>query len=175
MRWLPGIVSFIMPSPKGKKGEKGDISKDNLERHGIIYDEKVYTRNQEDPKASDSQDSNLPDHVDALREALLAFAGIIPEDWKEIFDDEFEQYGRVIDEKEYLLPPAEAYFTPLRYELRNPTPRSTAAHENNERCEKIAIAARKRAKEAEAGWTHFLRKKIFRDFDEEKNSRTEIE
>jgi hypothetical protein len=155
---------------------RGDISRENLERHGIVYDEKVYACDHQEDNAFSNLGSSIPDHVDALREALLEFSSIIPDDWKEIFDDEFKQYGsKISEEKDRLQPSATAYFTLQRYELRRPSPQSTAAHENNERCKKIAEAARKRAKEAEAGWTHFLRTNVFGDFDGENNSRTEIE
>ncbi|KAL9087713.1 MAG: hypothetical protein Q9165_006480, partial [Trypethelium subeluteriae] len=183
------------------KPPPGSISRRNLERHGIIYHEKVYicddrVEDQSEDSAttdaeSDCVESGLPSHVNALREALLTFSDIIPEDWRELFDDESKQYSSgfdeeqgtgwnaskkrtQIDEVESVQPPAAAYFTSRRYELRWPSPQSTVAHENNERCKKIADAARKRAKEAEAAWAHFLRRRIFRDFDEENNSRTEI-
>lgn len=153
----------------------GDISRENLERHRIIYDEEAYTCDCAGDNASSNVRSSLPDHVNALREALLAFSDIIPDDWKETFDAEFLKYRGDISEQECLQPSAAAYFTPPRYKLRNPTPQATAADRNIETCQDIAAAARKRAKEVESGWTHFLRRYIFGDFDEENNSRTEIE
>jgi hypothetical protein len=166
-RSLPVVAIIIMAS------SAGDISRENLERHGIVYNEKVYAGDHQD--AFSNLGSSLPGHVDALREALLAFSSIIPDDWKEVFDDEFKQYDSEILEKDCLQPSTAAYLTRQRYELRRSSPESKAAHKNNERCKKIAEAARKRAKEAEAGWTHFLRKNVFGDFDEENDSRTEIE
>jgi hypothetical protein len=151
---------------------EGDIGRENLERHRIIYDEQTYLSDDSNATPED----RLPDHVDALREALLSLSSVIPDDWKETFDKELEHYGdAIIGLIEHLQPPESAYFTPPRYELRNPSQQSITAHENNEKCKKIAEAARNRAKEAEAGWTAFHRKHIFGDFDEEDHSRTEIE
>lgn len=150
----------------------GDISRENLQRHGIIYDENTYLP--DDPNAT--SEDRLPDHVDALREALLSLSSVIHEDWKEIFDEEFEQHDNAMGEwTEQLQPPESAYFTPRRYELRNPSQESKTAHANNENCKNIAKAARKRAIELETGWSFFHRKNIFGDFDEVDHSRTEIE
>ena len=150
---------------------EGDISRENLQRHGIIYDENTYLS--DDPNAT--PEDRLPNHVDALREALLSLSSLIPDDWKELFDDEHEHYDNTLGEwVEHLQPPESAYFTPRRYELRNPSQESMTAHANNEKCKLIAEKARKGAKEAEAGWSHFHRKHIFGDFDEDGRSRTEI-
>ena len=124
-----------------------DISRENLKRHGIIYDEEVYSCDYEDDNESSNLGSSLSDHVEALREALLSFSSIITDDWKELFDNEIEQYaGEILEKQEYLQPSAAAYFTPRRYELRSPSQQSTAARENNEHCKRIAESARKRAR-----------------------------
>jgi hypothetical protein len=151
---------------------EGDISRKNLQRHGIIYDEDTYSS--DDPNTT--PEDRLPDHVDALREALVSLSSLIPDDWKELFDDEHEHYDNTIEGRiEHLQPPESAYFTPRRYEFRNPSQESMTAHANNKKCKEIAEKARKGAKEAETGWTHFHRKHIFRDFDEDDHSKTEIE
>ena len=154
---------------------EGDISRENLKRHGIIYDETVYTCDHVDDNMTGNLNSSLPDHVDALREALLNFSGIIPSKWEVLFDDEFAQYDGKIFEKECIKPPATAYFPQRTFELRSQRQRLTKADENMESCKEIADAARRRTKEAESGWNSFLRKKIFGDFDEGNKLRTEIE
>lgn len=146
-------------------GSTGDISTENLERH------KIYVKDVHNGDQDSDSTSALPAHVDALREALLVFSNTIPNDWKDVFDAEFEQYGsKIPDQHASLQPPDAAYFTDLKDKLRKLSPKSTAAHENNECCQEIAVKARGKTQELETGWNHFLRVNVFGDFDANKDN-----
>lgn len=150
------IVSIIIMM----ESSDGDIGQENLAKHGISYDQDVYTCGHKDDNISSNPRSTLPDHVDALREALLAFSNTILDYWRETLDDEVKQHGGMVPEQECLHPPDAAHFTSPRYELRSQGQQSTAANDNTLQCRAIAEAARKQANEIEDGWNHFYRAKF---------------
>jgi hypothetical protein len=149
----------------------GDISRENLARHGIIYDPRVY----QVPKASAQSTSfALPDHIDAVREALLEFDNTIPEDWKEYLCEDFtqfvEQFGRETLGPAWSHQPPTSAFIPLKLYERNRLERSsdwTKADENIKRFEAVAKSAQGLLEDAEQEWNRFWRSSIFMSFTDE--------
>lgn len=106
---------------------KRDITRANLQLHGISYVEEVHSG---DDELVQDGSHGLPDHVDAVREMLLRFEGLIPEDWRQDLDDEFEEYGSEnLDPTSSLRPPTSAFFRPKYNENSDPGPELKAVRE----------------------------------------------
>ncbi|KAH8725392.1 hypothetical protein GQ44DRAFT_707019 [Phaeosphaeriaceae sp. PMI808] len=138
-----------MSSPKTKR----DISRQTLESHGVFYNADVY-----------SPPYILPEHVDAVRETLLSFEGIIPEGgWIETLLGEVKKYGSDGIGIEASLP-LDISFVPIEaYEAHSQekSPQWHAAFENLKSCRKIAEIARELRADSEDGWMHFWRSHSF--------------
>ncbi|KAF2818062.1 hypothetical protein CC86DRAFT_461261 [Ophiobolus disseminans] len=137
--------------------DKGDISRKNLESHGIYYDETQYR-----------PPYIIPEHVDAVREILLLFSGTVPSGgWEETLRQEAQQY--VSNKKNYeirpetLLPPDTSLVLIEDYEadLNDRSPEWRAAHENLKSCKKVAKIACSLGPDSEEGWVHFWRSYTF--------------
>lgn len=133
----------------------GDISRQNLENHGVYYVEDVYF----------DRPISLQDHVDCVREKLLHFDALIPDDWREQLEDECRDYkSREFAPPSNLLPTDAAYFKPRKHELRNPSEKLMQADSRLTSACKVAEAACKLMTEPETGWKHFWRTEIFQRF-----------
>jgi hypothetical protein len=138
-----------MPKPKVKR----DISRENLEKHGIYYDDELYRT----PYI-------LPDYVDAVRETLLSFEDLVPAGgWQKTLQEEAKQYEHGSVAPQALHPPASSIVPLKSYELdRNErSPEWTAAFQNLRSCEKVAEMARKLEADSEEGWVLFWRSNTF--------------
>lgn len=153
-----------IPFDMTKNDNKKDITRKNLQEHGISYDERVYHCQDEATHSNESY--SLPDHVDAVREALLTFEGIVPEKgWEEYLDIEFKEYGSEdIGPAWNLQPPASAIIRQKSYErdLRNRSAKSDAAHNRLVDCERVAELARESLKKPESGWKSLWISEVFR-------------
>ncbi|KAF2187554.1 hypothetical protein K469DRAFT_748837 [Zopfia rhizophila CBS 207.26] len=152
-----------------KDDSKKDITRKNLKLHSIYYDEKVY-HGYDEPAQRDGC-YTLPDHVDAVREALLTFEGIVPQGgWEDHLHDEFMEYGSEnIGPAWNLQPPTSAIVCQKKYQrdLRKPGAEWQAAYDILEDYLKVAKVARASLAEAEGGWKHFWRSKMFRISNDE--------
>ncbi|KAL9617417.1 MAG: hypothetical protein Q9160_007774 [Pyrenula sp. 1 TL-2023] len=150
-----------------------DISRETLERHGIFY----RSYDPRDDRFFDRSWSSLPDHVDTLREALLAFPRNISDIWKSDYEKESVQYGnKVLGDTDCLQPPDAVYYPRGDFGLRG-SKQWSLGYSEKEECSRIAEAARriKKLNQAEAEWSMLFRNKIFEVFNVEKNSKTEID
>ncbi|CAO2657104.1 Nn.00g032300.m01.CDS01 [Neocucurbitaria sp. VM-36] len=135
----------------------GDISRKNLESHGVYYDEELY-----------HPPYILPEHVDVVREILLSFSGTVPRGgWEETLRQEALQY--VSNEKNYklgpeaVLPPNTSLVSTEDYEadLNDRSPEWRVAYENLKSCRKVAKIACNLGPDSEDGWVHFWRSHTF--------------
>lgn len=144
-----------------KADTEGDISRTNLERHGIFYERRVY----QVPNASGHSTSfALPDHIDAIREGLLSFHSSIPEEWKKDLNEEFG--GKDIDLAQTHRPPESAFITTMHHE-RDRSQRSAdwrKADRNFKRFHNVAKHARDLHEHAEEEWNVFWRSEVFKRF-----------
>ena len=147
---------------------EGDISRTALRNCGIRYDENVY---QVPHASSRSTSRSLPDHVDAVREALLSFESIIPEEWKQDLSQELDEFKDANN-----LGPAWAHkpqtttFIHVQHNERAFQERSAEhiiAHENLKWSHKTAKRARQLLEESEAEWSFFWRSEVFLLFSDE--------
>jgi hypothetical protein len=149
---------------------KKDISRFNLQLHGIYYEPEVY---QVHDVFTQSTIPTLPDHVDAVREALLSFESTIPEVWEKDLREEFAEFGRTdIGPAWNLHPQSSAFIRGKHYErdLREHSADWKTAHENLLRFEKVAKRARGLLKDLETGWNLFWRSEIFTLYSDETRS-----
>ncbi|KAF1940462.1 hypothetical protein EJ02DRAFT_513093 [Clathrospora elynae] len=146
---------------------KGDISRRNLQRHGIRYEEHVY---QVPDVSTQSTSRPLPDHVDAVREALLSFEGTLAEEWKKDLREELDNFKDPDDLGPTWthLPPDAAFIRVHHYEraFQERNTENNIAHENLKWSQEIAICARQLLEEPEPEWNHFWRTKVFLQFDD---------
>jgi hypothetical protein len=149
-------LNFIMTETKK------DITRANLEVHDISYVEKVYSG---DDELVQDGSLGLPDHVDAVREMLLRFEGLIPEDWRQDLNDEFEEYkSDIFDPTSSLRPPTSAFFRPKYTEDADPGPEFKAVRVKLKTYARTAEEARGLYDNPEAGWCHFWRSELFKTF-----------
>jgi hypothetical protein len=134
-----------------------DISRNALERHGIYYDEKV----SEEP-------GFFPDHVDAVRDALLSFDGSIPDEWQDCFFGEFDEFGDASVGPAWTHQPPDAAFIRIQnYERRlERTEEYKIAVKTLEGLHKIAKSARQLEDEPEPEWSSFWTRHVFRQFND---------
>ena len=136
---------------------KGDISRKNLELHGVFYDDNLYR----------PPSILLPEHVDAVREILLSFHGTVPGGgWKETLQQEANQYvsdGHHDIGPEALLPPDTAFVSTENYEvdLNDRSSEWRMAYESLKSCKKVAKVACSLGPDSEDGWVHFWRSYTF--------------
>jgi hypothetical protein len=142
-------IHFDMPKPQVKR----DISRKNLENHGIYYDDETYRT----PYI-------LPEHVDAVREILLSFEDLVPAGgWQTTLQEEAKKYEEGSVAPQALHPPPSSVVPLKSYELdRNErSPKWIAAFQNLESCEKVAETARNLKADSEDGWVLFWRSNTF--------------
>jgi hypothetical protein len=139
-----------MPNSKSKK----DISQKNLNLHNIFYEADVFR-----PPCV------LPRHVDAVREALLSFDHIVPDEtgWKETFEEEYMAYKPFSVSPETALPPNASFIPVAGYEkdFNDRSPQWRTAYNNMKRCVDVAKTARELEADMEEGWTNFWRRSTF--------------
>jgi hypothetical protein len=145
----------------------GDITRGNLVCHGISYDPRVY---RPDKASTHASTLTLPDHVDAIREALLSFDRTIPEEWEEDLRDEFKKYEEENFCSTWTHQPPDSAFIRLTKRQRNRPDRSadwTKADENFKRFETVVKRVHELLEDAEAEWNVFWRSKVFMPFSDE--------
>jgi hypothetical protein len=131
--------------------KKANISRKNLESHGVYYIEDLYRP----PYIL------LPEHVDAVREVLLSFNGTVPGGgWIKTLRLEAQEYLSDQDHDigpEALLPPDNSMISTEHYEtdLNDRSPEWLLAYENMKSCRKVAKIARGLGRESENGWVDF--------------------
>jgi len=132
---------------------KGDISRNNLQKHGIYYYEEVLYPYLE-----------LPEHVEAVREILLSIEVNVPDGgWGDTLREEPEVYRYHELHPEALNPPDSPSIITTAHEkgLGIRSPEWHAAYEDLESSEKVAKLARGLEADSEEGWVHFWRSNIF--------------
>ncbi|KAF1845079.1 uncharacterized protein K460DRAFT_365983 [Cucurbitaria berberidis CBS 394.84] len=153
-----------------KNKEKKDITRETLRLHDIHYDEEVYRGRDELTLTQRPDAVILPDHVEAVREALLTFEGLVPHNWERHLLDEFVEHGSEgIGPSWNLQPPGSAIIPKKAYEfgLRSSDFSWAPAHNALKDDEKLAETARQMLADAESGWKLFWRSKLFRNFSDE--------
>jgi len=154
------------------------ISRQNLKNHNIFYEPEVYN-----PKDALIQFAfqTLPDHVDAVREALLTFESIVPREWENHLREEYEELkiaGRAEDIGPAWThhPPPSALVREKRYErdIQEHSVEWKAAHENLKCSESVAKRAHELLADLEAEWNHFWRARVFKVFSDEAHVRPEL-
>jgi hypothetical protein len=143
---------IIMTNKKVKRS----ITRENLEYHGIYYD--------------DTGSGTLPAHVCVVRDMLLFFEHIVPDGgWKEtLLEEESEADPNKIDLKnvwdEARHPPNTAWIPRKHHEadLNIKSPRWQAAYDNMVDCSQVAREAQLRARDAENGWMLFWSTNTFK-------------
>jgi hypothetical protein len=137
------------------KKSKRSITRENLEYHGIYYDDKG--------------SSILPAHVSVVRDMLLSFEYIVPDGgWKETLrkealEDNLKNVSLENVWNEALHPPATAWVYVEDYEadLNSKSPRWQIAHKNMVSCYEVAKEAQLRKSDAEDGWMLFWHMSTF--------------
>lgn len=145
----------------------GNINRLTLRCHGIQYEADVY---QVPDIFAQPTSSPLPDHVDAVREALLSFENTVPEEWKEDLQDELAKYKDGDLGPTWSHYPQDADFIPLRHNERKFQKRSAehvTAHNNMIRFQEIAKRAGQLLQEPEPEWSFFWRSEVFLLFNDE--------
>lgn len=145
----------------------GDISRQTLRCHNIHYEEAVY---QVPDICTQPTHPSLPDHVDAVREALLSFDNTIPEGWKEDLHNELAKYQDDDLGPTWTHHPQDDVFIPLQHHERNfqeRSPQHQTAHNNMKCFQEIANRARELLNEPEAEWNFFWRTGVFESFNDE--------
>lgn len=166
-------------------GCKPRLDRDLLESHGITYSEAVCTVRQN----GDSQEtSNLPEHVESIRQALLYLDIVIPEDRKALFVREAENQLAAWDSPEIedydLRPPESVYL--VKEELHDAEssaarkgqhPALASAEVEIKHSREVAEHARFHEKNnaSEKTWARFMNTYIFRTFRESNVSATGYE
>jgi hypothetical protein len=139
-----------------------NITRYTLRCHDIHYEENVY----QNPDLSTQSTSRLlPDHVDAVREALLSFESIIPVEWEKDLSEESTKFEDVAT-----YPPQKAAFIRMQHNERAFQERSTEhniAHKNMQRFQQVARRAQQLLEEPEPEWSYFWRSEIFLIFNNE--------
>lgn len=154
---------FTMTKVDTKEG----ISRENLELHRIFYHPCVY---QVPYTCGQATKFALPEHVDAVRDALLSFDKIIPEDWEEHLYENFAHFGSKAPGPAWTHQPPESAFIPLKTYERNRPERSiewTKADKNLKGFEVLAKYAQGLLQDAESEWDRFWRSRIFMSFTDE--------
>lgn len=137
--------------------DKGDISPQNLQLHGIYYD--------------DNLQRTLPKHVDAVKKILLSFDKILPGgDWSETLQTERLAYESGMKSNDHpaisgtMIEPNPEYWIPVKPHEKDANLRSETwkkAYSHLEYCESIAQRAQGLKNDSEDGWTNFWRRDTF--------------
>ena len=152
---------------------KGDISRDNLKRHGIFFHSDDYLHPNDHTQHSLLA---LPEYIEAVREGLLVMENFIPREWAGQLREEFTTFGTVdlgLAEP-HELPPS-AYIQEKRHHVdkRKHSAEWEMADQNLERCVNIAQCAQEQLKVPEAEWNLFWRTHVFKNFNEEARTKSE--
>jgi hypothetical protein len=145
----------------------GNINRLTLRCHDIQYEEDVY---QAPDIFAQPTYRSLPDHVDAVREALLSFENTVPEEWKEDLHDELAKFKDADLGPTWTHYPQDVDFISLQHNERNFQERSEehiTAHKNLKWFQEIAKRARQLFKEPEPEWSFFWRSEVFLLFNDE--------
>jgi hypothetical protein len=144
----------------------GNISRKALKCHDIHYEEGIY---QAPDVTAQSTNRSLPDHVDAVREALLSFDGTIPQEWKKDLRDELAELGDVDFGPTWTHHPPRAAFIRVQHNERAFRERSVEheiAHKNLKWYQEISKRARQLLEEPEPEWSFFWRSEVFLQFND---------
>lgn len=153
---------------------KGDISRDNLERHNICFQPEDY---QVPNGPIQSSPFGLPDHVDAVREGLLVMNGIIPKEWEGHLSQEFTEFGEDdLGLTRNHQPQQSAFIQEEQHQLdkQEHCPEWQIADKNLKCCLKVAKRARSLLEDPEAEWSLFWRTDVFPLFDKEASTKPEF-
>jgi hypothetical protein len=129
-----------------------DLSRENLNRHGIYFDPNVYQANPDSTNA-------LPDHVDAVRDGLLLMEKLLPEDCEELLREELAHHRSVNADSALCLDPPKSVFVRNRHHERQL--QQSAAHDDLRYCEDISESTQRLLDESEEDWNLFWRTTIF--------------
>jgi hypothetical protein len=166
-------------------GHKPRLDRDVLESHGITYSEAVCTVRQ----IGDSQEtSNLPEHVESIRQALLYLDIVIPENRKALFVKEAKNQLAAWDSpgiEDYNLHPPESVYL-VKEELHDAESSAARKYQDMalasagveiEHNREVAENARfhERHNASEKTWARFMNTYIFRTFRESNVSATGYE
>ena len=144
---------------------KPRLDRNTLEQHGITYEE--------DFNGGTNETSDLLHHVVSARDAVLHVDCLIPERFKEAFEEEYtDHFHNVIDEdhSNIVLPPSSAYIPERKTsDTRRVFAMATAVGDIVEESKEIAAKARfnEKAHVSEDDWVFFLQTNIFKSFGEE--------
>lgn len=174
-----------------KKSKKRELSREILKSHRIHFDEN-YVYDPENP-----QSEQLPEHVDAVRQALLSFeCSVVGGRWKQHFENEATKYApekvasnpqenlasdaheeavsEVLMPKEARLP-EDSFQVPLKgWETDNEkdNPEWNAVKVSLQKCGKVAEHARTLDASPEDRWTYFWRDIAFKYVSETRQNHT---
>jgi hypothetical protein len=146
---------------------KRDISRRNLELHGIYYEPEVYKVHD---GFTQSTSYALSNHVDAVREVLLSFENTIPEVFETDISKEFEKFGAADIGPAWTQRPQSSAYIRANYAQHASGKRSTnweTAYKNVECCGEAAENAQRLLEDPEAEWNLFWRKEVFTLFSDE--------
>jgi hypothetical protein len=139
----------------------GDIRKRNLQMHNIWYTEDVFTK---------SISQALPDHVDAIRESLLLFESIVPDEWQKDLRNELDSVGTADLGPAWTHHPPESAIIHMKHHQRAFQERSVehkSAHNNLTSFQEISKRADRLLKDSESEWNFFWRRDMFMLFNDE--------
>lgn len=145
----------------------GNINRRTLRCHGIEYEEDVY---QVPDISAQPPYPSLPDHVDAVREALLSFENTVPEEWKSYLQKEPAKYKDEDLGPTWCQYPQDADYIPLQHNelpFQQRSAEHVTAHKNMNRSQEIAKRAGRLLEEPEPEWSLFWRSRVFLLFDDE--------
>ncbi|KAF2108146.1 hypothetical protein BDV96DRAFT_653041 [Lophiotrema nucula] len=145
-----------------KDSQKQNITRQNLQEHGMRYDAQVYPGLDEPTQST--RPYTVPDHIEAVREALLYFDNIIPPgNWTKHLQNEFKQYGsEEIGPLSNLQPPESATIVLKVYENEGDHAACQAARVKLKENEEAAEEARRLLIDLESGWKHIWRERVFK-------------
>jgi hypothetical protein len=152
----------------------GDIGRHALQLHNIYYNEEIY---QAPGVSTPSTDGPLPDHVDAVREALLSFDGTIPEEWEKDLREELDEFGDADCGPTWAHYPQDVAFIHVQHNERAFQERSAEhiiAHNNLKWFQATAKRARQLLEEPEPEWSLFWRSEVFMLFSDEARKRFQV-
>jgi hypothetical protein len=139
-----------------------EISREDLQRHGIYFQPNVYQAKYADIPATSP---NLPDHVDAVREGLLFMEKILPDDCESILRKELAEHENMNIGPDWCLHPPQSAFIHVKHHER--VLHQSTSLKNLEECENISERAREMLEDSEDEWTFFWRSKMFKTFNDE--------
>ncbi|KAH7078108.1 hypothetical protein BKA63DRAFT_602099 [Paraphoma chrysanthemicola] len=132
-----------------------DISRSNLEIHGITFDTRIFPIHESQKQ---SATRSLPEHIAAVGEALLTFENIIPQGWERHLEKEATTFNNESPDL-----PGSAFVSEEQFEidLGEHSQEWLLAHQNLKYCNKVAKDAQKLIGNQEPEWSLFWRNEVF--------------